>query len=272
MAQTLRQKYKRAFFAGLAALLPTILTIGVLVFCWNVLNEYVAGRINEGLRFVLRTELAQEYYWQGLWNLPEWQLSEDPIAPPGYPATPEDMLAFSVRVEAHVPFWLGLVIAVVLILIIGFIFKGYVGRQILRLLESWIQRIPIIKVIYPYAKQVTEFFFEGRRPMDYGKAVAIEYPRHGVYSVGFVTNEGFNDIENQAGSPVVAIFIPSSPTPVTGYTIVVPKADIIPLDLSVDEALRFTMSAGVLLPAGQMSPLALRKLEGAAEEEEKTSS
>ncbi len=265
MAQTLGQRYKRAFFTGLAALLPTILTIGVLVFCWNVLNEYVAQKINTGLRYVLKTEISQEYYWEKLWNLQPWQLDDELPVPSE--ASEAQRVSFEDRVDAHVPTWLGLVLAVVLVLVLGFMLKGYLGRQALRLLESWIRRIPVIKVIYPYAKQLTEFFFEGRRPIQYESAVAVQYPRKGIYAIGFVTNEGFKDVEAQTGVPMVTIFIPSSPTPITGYTIVVPKSDVVPVDLSIDEALRFTVSAGVLLPAGQLPPLALktRKLKTADE-------
>ena len=273
MAERITDKYKRAFFAGLAAILPTILTIGVMVFCWNVLNQYVAGYINQGLRAVLEFEFAKEWYWQGVWGLQDWQLREEVVAPEGSWSS-SDLMPFSERVEAHVPVWLGFVLALVLVLMVGFVFKGYVGRQLLRLLEGWIHRIPIIKVIYPYAKQVTEFFFEGRRPIQYESAVAIEYPRKGVYSIAFVTNEGFKDIADRSGQEMVSCFIPSSPTPVTGYTVVVPKADIVELKMSVDQAFRFTISAGVLLPPDQLPPLALktRKLprpdsgEGAAGE------
>ena len=171
---------------------------------------------------------------------------------------PPAFVPFSQRVEAHVPFWLGLVLALMAVLIVGFIFKGYIGKQVLRLVERLVLRVPLIRVIYPYAKQLTEFFFEGRRPVQYDTAVAIEYPRKGLYAIAFVTNEGFEDVARISGKEMVSVFVPSSPTPVTGYTIVLPKEDVIALNMSVDEAIRFTISAGVLLPASQVPPLALK--------------
>ncbi len=268
MAEPITQKYKRAFFAGLAAVLPTILTIGVLVFCWNALEQNVAQPINTGLRALLKTEVAQEWYWQKLLHVQPLEFAEDAeeaqrIADLTNDDVPAGVVPFSQRVEAHVPFWLGLVLALMAVLIVGFIFKGYIGKQVLRLVERLVLRVPLIRVIYPYAKQLTEFFFEGRRPVQYDSAVAIEYPRKGLYAIAFVTNEGFEDVARISGKEMVSVFVPSSPTPVTGYTIVLPKEDVIPLNMSVDEAIRFTISAGVLLPASQVPPLALktRKLD-----------
>ncbi len=255
-------RYKRAFLTGLATLLPTILTISVLIFCFNFVKDTIAGPVNDLMVTVLKTEWAQTWYWEKLLNRqPEWFLEK-----PAAGASAEEIaefVAFSDRVQAHVPPWLGFVIALVLILLVGFIFKGYLGRQLLRFLEGMIQRLPVIKTIYPYAKQVTEFFFENKRPIQYESAVSVEYPRRGIWCIGFVTSEGFRDVQEATQEQVVNIFIPSSPTPFTGYTIMVPRDEVIPLNLTVDEALRFTISGGVLLPPNQLPPLALktRKLE-----------
>jgi len=170
----------------------------------------------------------------------------------GFPERTED-IPFSQRVEQVSPNWLGFVIAIFLVLAVGIIFRGVLGRQALKLIEGLIKRIPFIKIIYPYAKQVTEFFFEEKNKIEYDTAVAVQYPRKGIWSLGFVTSSGFKTIREKHGAPMVAIFIPSSPTPITGYTILVPQDEIVALDLSVDEVLRFTISGGVIVPPGEIA-------------------
>ncbi|MFQ5653177.1 MAG: DUF502 domain-containing protein [Planctomycetota bacterium] len=261
MATRLRDRYKRAFFTGLGTLLPTVLTIFVITFCYNFITDRVARPLISFIRAQLKTTPAKDWYWKILWNKESWRL-DDATFPDGS-AEPLDTVPFSRLVEQHTPEWIGFVIALAVVFAVGFVFKGYLGRQIVRSLERWIQRLPVIKVIYPYAKQVTEFFFQEKKAVEPHSTVAIEYPRKGLWSLGFVTSEGFHDVQEAAGEEIVAIFIPSSPTPVTGYTILVPKSSTIPLNLTADEALRFTISGGVILPPSQLPPLALktRKLE-----------
>lgn len=245
-------RYRTAFFTGLATLLPTVLTIFIVTFCYNFLKQNIADPLNAAMREALKSPWAREYYWGRLWNKPPELL--DGRVDPGIPG---DML-FTDLVQSHVPNWIGFVIGLILVFAVGFIFKGYVGRQTIRMLESWILRVPLVKVIYPYAKQVTEFFFKEKKNIEYQTCVSVEYPRKGIWSIGFVTSDGFRQISEAAGTEVVSIFVPSSPTPFTGYTIMVPRNMVIPLDMTVDEALRFSISGGVILPPSQVPPLALK--------------
>ncbi len=247
--------YRRAFFAGLGTLLPTILTIYIITFCYSFLEEKIARPINTGVTELLKTEPAKRFYWRGLLRKEDWELDNEII--PNPPMGKED-IKFDERLAAHVPWWFGFIIAVSLVLFVGFLFRGYIGRQLVRLVERLILRVPVIKIIYPYAKQVTEFFFQEKKQITYESAVAIEYPRAGVYALGFVTNEGMQDVMTHTGEKMVSIFIPSSPTPVTGYTIQVARSALLPLGLTVDEAIRFTISGGVILPPSQISPIALK--------------
>ncbi len=259
MAKKKTRRLRKAFFAGVATLLPTVLTIFILVVCFNFLDEKIAQPITSFIRTQLSSDFAKDQYWSKVLGYQEWQLDQEVSSDPLH----EGDIPFEEKVIAHVPSWLGFCIGLILVLAVGIIFKGYLGRQLLRLLEGWIQKIPLIKVIYPYAKQVTEFFFKEKKTIEYQTAVAVQYPRKGLWSIGFITSEGFKEISKEAGTTVVSIFIPSSPTPITGYTILVPREQTIPLDLSVDEALRFTISAGVILPDQQKPD----EGEGANEEE-----
>ena len=250
-----RGGFTRAFLTGLATLLPTVLTIIIITIAYNFLDEKIAQPITQMIRKGFSSQIAQEYFWKGALNLQDWQLDEE-IDSSGLPERANDV-PLSIRVEEISPTWIGFVLAIVLVLAVGIIFRGVLGRQLLRLIEGLIRRIPFIKVIYPYAKQVTEFFFEEKNKIEYDTAVAVEYPRKGIWSLGFVTSGGFSSIQNLTKTPMVAIFIPSSPTPITGYTIMIPQDETIPLDLSVDEVLRFTISGGVIVPPGEIPKTAI---------------
>ena len=148
----------RAFLTGLATLLPTVLTIIIITVSYNFLDEKIARPITGLIRKGFSSQIAKDYFWRDTWNLQEWQLDEV-VDESGFPERTED-IPFSQRVEQVSPNWLGFVIAIFLVLAVGIIFRGVLGRQALKLIEGLIKRIPFIKIIYPYAKQVTEFFFE----------------------------------------------------------------------------------------------------------------
>ena len=111
--------------------------------------------------------------------------------------------------------------------------------------------VPIIRKVYPYIKQLVDFLFSENDTPKFSGVVAVEYPRKGIWSVGFMTGESLKSIEEKLPDSVT-IFIPSSPTPFTGYTITVSKKDTIDLPLTVEEAIRFAVSGGVLVPDHQV--------------------
>jgi len=111
---------------------------------------------------------------------------------------------------------------------------------------------PVMRRVYPYVKQVTNFILPPEEQAQrFSGVVAVEYPRKGVWSLGFVTGEGLRSVVERLGSEFLTVMVPTSPTPVTGWVITVPKADTIALDMTVEEALRFIVSAGVIAPDGE---------------------
>jgi uncharacterized membrane protein len=113
--------------------------------------------------------------------------------------------------------------------------------------------VPVVKQVYPYVKQVVDFLFSDDSPMEFNRVVALEYPRKGLWSVGFVTGDSLRTLRESSGK-AVSVFIPSSPTPFTGYTITVPVEELIEMPISVEEAIRFAISGGVLIPDHQIPP------------------
>ena len=144
---------------------------------------------------------------------------------------------------------LGLVLSVSMILFTGFLVEHVAGRAILEWTEQAIfYRIPLVKSIYGAVRQVNDILFGQKNNPSSQRVCVVEYPRQGIYSVGFVTGGGYHEIEERAGDELVHIFVPNTPTPATGFLILVPKKDVFYLDIKFDEAMRFIVSGGVLTP------------------------
>jgi len=141
----------------------------------------------------------------------------------------------------------GLIIAIMLIYLAGVLLGNIVGRSIYGRLERFITRLPGFKQIYPHVKQVVDLIM-GDKKMAFSKVVVVEYPKAGIWTVGFLTGKSLRQIDEFAGDEVVSVFIPTSPTPFTGFTINLPGSQVMELSMTVEEALRFVITAGVLAP------------------------
>jgi uncharacterized membrane protein len=126
-----------------------------------------------------------------------------------------------------------------------------VGRFFVGLGESLIRRLPLISNVYSSVKQVTDFVFS-EREIEFNRVVAVQYPRKGIWSVGFVTGESMVDIAAVANEPVMSVLIPNSPVPVTGVTITIRKSEAVDLNITVDQAIQFIVSCGVVVPPQQV--------------------
>lgn len=143
---------------------------------------------------------------------------------------------------------LGIVLCVVLITLIGFIFNNYLGRILQRWFEQIMMALPFTRQVYPAFKEIAYFLFN-REKTTFQQVVIIEYPRKGLYSMGFMTNDTSRRITVQTKiEEMVNVYIPSSPSPVTGYIIMVNKKDLMYPDMTVEEAIKFIISGGVVNP------------------------
>jgi uncharacterized membrane protein len=142
-------------------------------------------------------------------------------------------------------------VAVVLMYFIGRLVTVRIGAWVVHQFESVVlERMPVISTIYSAVKQVTDFLFSERQ-VEYNRVVAIEYPRRGIWSLGFVTGDSMLEMTTAAGEPLVTVLIPTSPMPVTGYTMSVPRRELIDLNVTIDQAFQFCVSCGVLVPPHQ---------------------
>ncbi|MDH4124459.1 MAG: DUF502 domain-containing protein [Gammaproteobacteria bacterium] len=142
---------------------------------------------------------------------------------------------------------LGVILTILVLLLTGMLTANIVGRKFLGGWESLLDRIPIARSIYSAAKNFTEIVFS-----DSGKAfknvLLVEYPRKGIYSLAFLTASELGEVQGRTGEDVICCFVPTTPNPTSGFIIVVPKNDVIELDMTVDEAARLIMSLGVVVP------------------------
>lgn len=151
------------------------------------------------------------------------------------------------------------ILALVMLYFIGRMVNARVGVWMIQKVETRVlARVPLVNQVYSSVKQVTDFFFTERK-VEYNRVVAVEYPRRGMWSIGFVTSDSFLELSAAVGEPLVCVLMPTSPMPMTGFTISVPRSDVIDLDVTVDQAFQFCLSCGVLVPAQQkVTPEALR--------------
>ncbi len=140
---------------------------------------------------------------------------------------------------------------VVLLYFLGRFVNARIGGWMVNRVETnLLGRLPVIRNVYGSAKQVTDFLFSENQ-VEYRRVVAIEYPRQGIWSLGLVTGESMLEITAAVGEPCVSVLVPSSPMPVTGYTMCVPRSSVLDLDITVDQAFQFCISCGVLVPPNQ---------------------
>jgi uncharacterized membrane protein len=135
-----------------------------------------------------------------------------------------------------------ILITVILITIIGGLSLSFLGKKFLEIFNSALKRIPILRTIYSAVGQLTESFTKSDSAQK--SVVLIEYPRKGLWVVGFATKENTGEIKKKINEELVNVFIPTTPNPTSGFLLMVPKKDLIYLDMSFEEASRFIVSAG----------------------------
>jgi uncharacterized membrane protein len=141
---------------------------------------------------------------------------------------------------------LGIILSLLIIFFLGVLIR--VSRmRLMRGLESLFLRIPLVNKIYFPIKKIAEFlFFKPQK--GFRQVVFVEYPRKGIYSIGFITNDADKGLEQKIQKDSYNVFVPSSPSPLTGFIIVVPKDEVIPLDIKVEEAISLIVSGGMINP------------------------
>ncbi|HEX3999662.1 MAG TPA: DUF502 domain-containing protein [Pirellulales bacterium] len=271
-----------ALIRGLGVLLPPLLTIVILVWIWQTVKSYVLQPVTAEISSMItwsvqdiRTELPgakptdQEgvYLWHGV----RYRELEDrefvpldvyAVALRGLGSNPPPTTGWGVyrryveteymRPIVVVPVFL--VVFVALMYVLGSLVAAEVGQAVWHYFEHAITHLPVVRGVYGAAKQLTDYLLT-EKPLEFSRVVAFEHPARGQWQIGFVASEGFAEIRQLAGEPVFAVLVHVNPIPVSGYIRLVPKSQMMDLDMTVDQAIHYIVSFGVVLPPQQIPQL-----------------
>jgi uncharacterized membrane protein len=223
---TFASDFRRFFLRGLGALLPTLITLWLLVWAWNFLWFYIGQHLIWPIKFT-------HYHLAGA--TAQWG----------------DIDRFW---DHRLPWWVvqltGVTLAIVLVYIVGLLVGNLIGRTFWKIGERLAMKVPVVRAIYPAVKQVTDFFLNDRKYTQFAgsRVVAIQPHQNGIWSLGLITGSGPSQLAAAAGDEVVTVFCPNSPAAFSGYVMAVPRNALVELPISVEEAMRLFVSGGVIMP------------------------
>ena len=265
---------RKAIFRGLAVLAPPLLTIVIFVWVGKTVEDYVLDPVTGAVREAIVARISD------IRHEPLVPLGTDTLTVDGrtYARVAKDSANFIpgevyekvrssvagrqlpksgkdfyrayvdvtyLRPWIVIPVFLSLFILVLYLL--GKFLAAGIGRALWNALEHSITRVPLVRSVYSAVKQVVDFFF-GEREAEFTRVVAIEFPRRGMWILGFAVSESFLDISAAANEPVIAVFVPTSPVPMGGFVVHLPRREVIDMNINVDQALQFIVSCGVVSP------------------------
>ena len=217
--KSLFARWRSSFLAGLAVVLPGVVTLAIVKWLFGTVSSFT-----DLLLFFLPESVTHDATGHVHWY---WSM-------------------------------IAIVTAVVIITLVGLLARNYIGRRLIDLADTLMLRVPVLNKIYGTIKQVDQAFSSGKKS-SFQTVVLVEYPREGIYSVGFITSEQAPEVDEKTGKKCVCIFIPTTPIPTGGFLIIVPEEKVIKLDMSVPDGFKYIISIGAIsqerLPATVPSPL-----------------
>jgi uncharacterized membrane protein len=144
--------------------------------------------------------------------------------------------------------FLGMLFTFFVIILLGVIARHFFGTEVQRAWERLLSQVPVARSIYAGVKQLLEAIFSNQQGQRFNRVVMIEYPRKDVYALAFVTGVAGGELQRKTGSKMINCFLPTTPNPTSGFYLLVPEEDIINLDLTVEDAFKIVMSAGLVTP------------------------
>ena len=163
------------------------------------------------------------------------------------------LLPKSFRPEAIFGFYIpgfGVILTLLVVFLTGLFTTNIIGQRLLMFWEGLLSRIPVVKSIYYSVKQVSDTLFSSNGEA-FRKALLVQYPREGSWTVAFLTGQPGGDVANHLQGDHVSVYVPTTPNPTSGFFLIMPRKDVIELDMSVDDALKYIISIGVVPPGGK---------------------
>ena len=218
MKKSLFARWQANFWAGLAIVLPAVISVAVLRWLFGTV-----ANITDTLLIFLPTKLTHHDAGNGtMYMYWYWSL-------------------------------VALALAIFLIGTVGLLARNYFGQKIIEWVDSALLRIPLLNKIYGATKQVNDAFSSTNKTA-FRTVVLVEFPHAGVYSIGFITGDQQEEVEAKTGQKVVCVFVPATPNPTSGFLLMVPEGKVIKLGMSVPDAIKYVISLGSILP-GSMPTL-----------------
>ncbi|MGA2028850.1 MAG: DUF502 domain-containing protein [Verrucomicrobiota bacterium] len=212
MKKSLFARWRASFFTGLVIVLPGVITLAVVKWFFGTVSSFT-----DTLLFFLPYWLNPKVVYQ-------------------------DGVAGSM-------FWywslLALLLGVAILSVIGGMTRYYIGKRLIAWADNMMLRVPVLNKIYGTIKQVDEAFTSGKKS-SFKTVVLVEYPREGIYSVGFITSEQADEVQRKTNEKCVCVFIPTTPIPTGGFLIIVPLEKVIKLDMSVADGFKYIISIGAI--------------------------
>lgn len=195
--------FRRYFIAGLLVLLPIWITLLIIKFVVDIVDQSLSL-------------LPNQYQ-------------------------PDNLL------RVHIP-GLGLIFTILFVFLVGMLVTNIIGKRLLIWWEAILVRIPLVRSIYGAVKQVTQAIFSSTGD-SFRKVLLVEYPRKGMWSIAFQTGTNFSIASVSDYDKLVTVFVPTTPNPTSGFLLMLPRQDVIELNMTIDEALKYVVSLGVVVPA-----------------------
>lgn len=162
--------------------------------------------------------------------------------------------------ETYLPFGvpgLGVIVAVVFLTLVGALTAGLVGRWLIRLFDRLMQRMPVVRNIHSALKQILETVL-AQQSKAFRQVVLIEYPRRGMWALGFITGDTIGEVQHLTEDDVVNVFLPTTPNPTSGFLLFVPRSEVFVLSMTVEEGIKMVVSGGLVTPPDRR-PAALQE-------------
>ncbi len=224
-------RLRASFLTGLVVIAPVGLTIWLI---WTVIG-WIDGFVWPLVPNAWQPDSIVNY----------WLGNPRVVTENGVPVPNPDWVRVNVR-------GVGVIVFLLFTIFVGWIAKGYIGRSLIRWAESIVERTPVVRSIYSGIKQISETVF-AQSERSFEKACLIEYPRKGIWAIGFISTTAKGEISERAGNTgnLMSVFVPTTPNPTSGFLLYFPAEDVIELEMSVEDAAKLVISAGLVYPNGK---------------------